>query len=161
MYEIVIFKGGVYKFDEFKELVEDLGGLVLKKDHLEISRGIYFLSEEITVPLILPVNEIVNVSKLAHEIKGMIFETDIESEKKAELISYLTIYDILSKSNKWMGKKDLEKYLKCPCIINCHNSSEFCAKDNLDEILMDMYTIELIDMQNKIDEVKYRLRIQK
>ncbi|AXV38393.1 MAG: hypothetical protein CIT01_09355 [Methanobacterium sp. BRmetb2] len=160
MYEILIFQGGVYKFDDFKELVEDLGGLVLKKDHLELSRGIYFLSEEITAPLVLPVEEIENVNKMAEKIKGNISKTKIESEKKAELVSYLNIYDILSKSDDWLGKKEIAASLKCPCIINCDNSSEFCAKDKLDEILMDMVTIELIEIREKEDNVEYRLRVE-
>ncbi len=31
MYEIFLFSGGVYRFDELKEAVEDVGGWYLKR----------------------------------------------------------------------------------------------------------------------------------
>jgi len=160
MYEILIFHGGIYKFSDFKELIEDLGGLVLKKDHLEITRGIYFLSEEITVPLVLPVEEIENVKEMAKEIKGNLSETKIDSQKKSELLSYLNVYDILSKSDHWMNKKELKKHLKCPCIVNCGKISDFCGKDYLDKILNDMEIIELIEVRGKNNRDEYRLRVE-
>lgn len=49
MYQIMIYSGGLYKFDEFVEFIDDLGGLVLKRDKFYISRGEYFLSEEINI----------------------------------------------------------------------------------------------------------------
>ncbi|GAB4311139.1 MAG: hypothetical protein Kow0019_09450 [Methanobacteriaceae archaeon] len=160
MYEILIFHGGIYKFRDFKELIEDLGGLVLKKDHLEITRGIYFLSEEITVPLVLPVKEIENVKEMAKEIKGNLSETKIDSQKKSELLSYLNVYDILSKSDHWMNKKELEEHLKCPCIVNCGKLSDFCGKDHIDKILKDMEIIELIEVRGKNNRDEYRLRVE-
>ena len=54
MYEIILFSGGVYKYDELTEAVEDLGGLILRKDNFHISRGESYLSEEIEVMLIIP-----------------------------------------------------------------------------------------------------------
>lgn len=160
MYEILIFQGGIYKFNYFKEFIEDLGGLVLKKDHLEITRGIYFLSEEITVPLLLPVEEIGNVKEIAKELKGNLSKTKIDILKKSELVSYLNVYDILSKSDHWMEKRELEERLKCPCIVNCEKSSDFCVKDHLDKILNDMDTIELIEVREKNFKDEYRLRVK-
>ncbi|MDI6643491.1 MAG: methyl-coenzyme M reductase family protein [Methanobacteriaceae archaeon] len=160
MYEVLIFQGGIYKFNDFQELIEDLGGLILKKDHLEITRGIYFLSEEITVPLVLPVEEIENAKEIAKEIKGNLSKTKIDSLKKSELVSYLNIYDLLSKSDHWLEKRELEEQLKCPCIVNCEKSSEFCAKDYLNKILNDMETIELIEVLEENNKKKYRLRVE-
>lgn len=43
MYKILVYSGGVYRFEEVLECVEDIGGIVLKRDEFNISRGSYFI----------------------------------------------------------------------------------------------------------------------
>ncbi|WP_225370597.1 methyl-coenzyme M reductase family protein [Methanobrevibacter arboriphilus] len=42
MYELLLFTGGIYKFNEFKEFIDDLGGLIIEMESFKISRGMYF-----------------------------------------------------------------------------------------------------------------------
>jgi len=36
VYETVIYEGGVYKADEMRELVEDLGGFILQEHKMQL-----------------------------------------------------------------------------------------------------------------------------
>ncbi len=62
MYEIIHFRGGLYKFDELSEYVEDVGGLVFNRDHFEIIRGTSYLSTEVHVILMIPKNELKQIN---------------------------------------------------------------------------------------------------
>ncbi len=108
MYKILLFSGGLYKYDLLVEHVDDVGGLIIQKDSLQISRNTSFLREEIKVLLIIPSNEISSVRSLAKEIKGEIEELELEEPIREKLLKSLKIYDILSKSNSWLNKESIE-----------------------------------------------------
>ncbi|WP_042704343.1 methyl-coenzyme M reductase family protein [Methanobrevibacter arboriphilus] len=57
MYELLLFTGGIYKFNEFKEFIDDLGGLIIEMESFKVSRGMYFLSEEVKVLILVPIGE--------------------------------------------------------------------------------------------------------
>ncbi|WBF06845.1 hypothetical protein ISG35_02760 [Methanothermobacter thermautotrophicus] len=42
MYSIIVFCGGYYRFDESREFIEDIGGLMISRDALNIRKGIFF-----------------------------------------------------------------------------------------------------------------------
>ena len=51
---ILGYSSGVYRFNEMVEFVEDNGGIVLTRDEFHISRGAYFISQEVHVILVIP-----------------------------------------------------------------------------------------------------------
>ncbi len=93
MYQIMHFRGGIYKFDELVELVEDTGGIVLDKDSFEIIRGDSYLSQEVHVLLVVPENEIKNIKLLISEIKGMVEDIEATKDQYVLFLSYISIYD--------------------------------------------------------------------
>jgi len=160
MYKLFLFSGGVYRFDELVELVEDMGGMVLKKDHFELSRGEYFLSEEIHVLLVVPEKEGKITESLAKEIKGQFKELKTTDEQRNSFLSYLSIYDCLCRAGKWIRKENLEALINCSCYAReCSKFDDgYCPLDNLDEILMDMCSLELIEYRTFDGNVEYRLK---
>ena len=77
MYRILHFSGGVHKFDLLAEHVDDVGGLLFQENHLHISRGNYFLSEEIQVILVVPPTEVSSVQGVPQEDEGRNSETEV------------------------------------------------------------------------------------
>lgn len=137
MYEIFFYSGGIYRFDEFKEAVEDVGGLVFKKNLLHISRGSSFLAKEVQVMLIIPKEEEDTIKSHAKEFKGHLEKLDVEELKKNEIFTYIAICDALIKSGKWMSRDELKEEIECPCpaeLCNQHDL-EACIHDQLDESL--------------------------
>ena len=120
MYRILHFSGGVHKFDLLAEHVDDVGGLLFQENHLHISRGNYFLSEEIQVILMVPPNEVSSVQGLSQEIKGEIQEIEVEGPLKRNLHHIMNVHNVLCKNGGWMT---LENILK---------SSESCQEDMLE-----------------------------
>jgi len=68
MYSIIVFSGGYYRFDEFREYIEDIGGLVIRRDSLTIRRGIFFLRNELRALCVVPEDEVENVAREASRI---------------------------------------------------------------------------------------------
>ncbi|MEA4957664.1 hypothetical protein SDC9_08626 [bioreactor metagenome] len=99
MYELLLFTGGVYKFNEFKEFIEDIGGLIIEMESFKISRGIYFLSEEINVLILAPVGEKEEIEFFAKNIKGSIEQVKMEEKESEKVIIIFEIYKKL-KINK-------------------------------------------------------------
>lgn len=161
MYSISIYTGGLYKFDEFKEFIEDLGGLVLKKDSFHLSRGQYFLSEEIHVLTIIPDEDKKITVKKAKEIKGALETPDITSDNLNKILFCLPISGILSECGSWMSKSEIENKIKCPCNAPfCNENVENCFTDYLQEVLDGMVQMEMID-QSEIDgKLMYKLRLE-
>jgi hypothetical protein len=160
MYEILLFSGGVYRFDELAEFVEDIGGLVLKKDIFEISRGEYFLAEEIHVLLIVPQKESGTLRSLSDDIKGEIEDLNIQDDQKYALLSSLSIYDVLCKAGSWINAEKLKSSIDCPCyaiLCNETNGAD-CTLDRLDELLMDMCSMEIIEYRVSDEGVEYQLK---
>jgi hypothetical protein len=162
MYEIFYFRGGVYRFDELVEYIEDIGGMVLSKDCFEIIRGEYFLAKEVHVLLVIPESEIGNTKSLIYEIKGMIDKVEITDEQKKLLLSYLSIYDALNRSKEWTEEKSLRDIITCPCYAMLCNQveDEECQLDaELEQILAKMCAYGVIE--HKISEEKSHYRLKK
>ncbi len=111
MYKLLLFSGGVYKFDEFKEFIEDIGGIIVKIDSFEINRGMYFLSEEIKVILLVPSMDYDDIFSLAKNIKGNLEEIDMGSTDKEKVILIFEIYKNL-KINESLDLKELIHLIK-------------------------------------------------
>ncbi|ADP77635.1 Protein of unknown function UCP019164 [Methanothermus fervidus DSM 2088] len=153
MYELVLFTGGVYKYDEFEEFIEDIGGLILRQDKFEVHRGIYFLREEIKALTLVPECEIDKVKKFAKNLKGEIETIDVEDEVKEKSLWCLAVYDILSKSGDWMDKKEIKNKISCPCdYFFCEE--KLCSKEWLKEILNAMVEMDIIKEKN----AKYKIK---
>lgn len=58
MYETLIYKGGVHKSEEIKELVEDLGGFVLQENVIQM---------DLILTLAVPIKD---VKKLKRKLKS-------------------------------------------------------------------------------------------
>ncbi len=162
MYEIFYFRGGLYKFDELVEYIEDVGGMVLRKDHFELIRGEYFLANEVHVLLVVPEEEVETTKALIVEIKGTASDTEITEEQKNTLLAYLSIYDSLNKTDIWIGKDDLKNNITCPCFALLCNQieNEECQLDTkLEQILAEMYVNGIIEY--RISDGKYEYRLKK
>jgi hypothetical protein len=161
MYEVLHFRGGMYRFDELSEFVEDVGGLVLLRDHFEIIRGDSYLSTEVHVLLMVPEEELKDLKSIIVEIKGMSEDVEITDEQKIHLLSYLSIYDALNKNKEWTLKEDLKSLMVCPCYaMLCKNSGddECLLNQKLDEILEEMCSNEIIESSIHDGKVFYRLK---
>lgn len=135
MYEIFLFSGGVYRFDEFKETVEDVGGIVLKKNLFHKSRGTSFLSDEVQVMIIIPIQDEKSIKSLADDIKGHLEKLEVEDLKNEDILAYLSICDALVKSGKWMTLDELKDVIECPCPGQLCNQQDLekCTQEQLDE----------------------------
>ncbi|WP_148688761.1 methanogenesis marker 7 protein [Methanopyrus sp. SNP6] len=63
MFETVIYEGGVYKADEMRDLVEDLGGFILSEHKMQL---------EVHMVLAVPVDDLDVVERKAEELLGEI-----------------------------------------------------------------------------------------
>ncbi|WP_321421591.1 methyl-coenzyme M reductase family protein [uncultured Methanobacterium sp.] len=136
MYKILHFSGGVYRFEQLAEHVEDIGGLLFQENHIHISRGTSFLSEEVQVIFLVPAKETTSVKELASEIKGEIEELEVEEPLKSNLINSMDIYNILCKTDDWTHQEVI--------------SEEY--HENLEECLDLMLSLELIEKRAINDE---------
>ena len=160
MYEIIHFRGGLYKFDELSEYIEDIGGLVFNRDHFEIIRGTSYLSTEVHVLLMIPENELEQVNSIINEIKGMYENIEITQEQKNNFFAFLSIYDVLNKTDSWIEKEELKESLVCPCLTNlCKISedNECILNDKFNEILEEMITNKIIEFKIDDNKIFYRL----
>ncbi len=149
MYEIFLFSGGVYRFDELKELVEDVGGLVLKKDLFHLSRGSSFLSSEVEVMLIIPVDDEDNIKALSDEIKGHLEKIDVEDLKKKDVLTYISICDALAKSGEWLTLDEIKDLIGCPCPVQLCNDQETCVHDEMDESIEKFCVNDILKSRKK------------
>lgn len=161
MYLVLVYSGGIYKFDEFVEFVEDLGGLVLKKDSFHISRGDYYLGEDIRALTIIPSQEKEKTQQLAQELKGRIENLEMENDEKSKILSCLVVYDLLSNSPNGMGKEKIKELLDCPCSFHiCDKNDKKCYFPNLEEILKAMVDMDLLNIQDKNGIIGYFLKMK-
>ncbi len=159
MYEILHFKGGLYRFNELSEYIEDIGGMVLSLDHFELSRGDYYLSTEVHVLLMLPENELDTVKLIIESIKGMAESVELDNDQMIHILSYLSIYDALDKIS-WTEKEYLKEIIACPCFAQlCKDSgdSNCLLQDKFDEILEEMVFNKIIESKIEEDKVFFRL----
>ncbi len=157
MYEIVLFTGGPYKFEEFQEYVEDVGGLVLKKDRFDIIRGEYFLCEEIRALTVLPGEEKKQAKKLAKEIKGNLEELDVDEDDQRKILLCIILHGSLSRYHEWADRGEIEDELTCPCEIRICSDTIECFKDT-PEVLEAMVEMELLEKRDNKGTVEYRIR---
>jgi hypothetical protein len=157
MYKILLFSGGVYKFDHLQEHVDDVGGILIKEDRLQIIRGSSFLSEEVRVTVVLPQKEVNSLKSLASEIKGEIEELEIEKDHEKGLLSYLKLYNILSRADSWLTPEDMEELIKCPCHDNICSEEDQCLLDGLEEILEKLFYMDLLEMREIDGKKEYRI----
>lgn len=159
MYDIFLFCGGVYRFDELKEAVEDMGGLVLKEDLFHIRRGVSFLANEVEAILIIPVEDEDIIKSLSKEIKGHLKKLDLEESKKEDVLTYISIYDTLTKSRRWMTLDEIKNSIECPCPSQlCKNQDrEICVLDQIDESI-EKFCDDAILKSRKNDKPKYNLK---
>lgn len=119
MYHVTIYTGGIYKFDELIEFIEDLGGIVLKRDKFQISRGDYFLSEEVHALMVIPEKEQQNVILMAKKLKGNLNIPEIEPEDEMKVLSCLLVHDYLSKAMGWINDDEIKNQIKWPFNFRC------------------------------------------
>ncbi len=159
MYEVLLFSGGVYRFDELVEFVEDIGGMVLKKDCFEIIRGDYFLSEEIHVLLVVPEEETKNAKSIAKGIKGRIEKPELGDDQRCTFLSYLLVYDCLSRADSWIRREHIKNQVDCPCYaMACKRDEEYCPLDNLEKLLEDMCSLEIVECRTTDGSVECTLK---
>ena len=161
MYEVFFFRGGVYKFDELVEYIEDVGGMVINKNCFEIIRGDSYLSTEVHVLLIVPENEVGHTKSLIGEIKGIVDEVKVTEEQKRLLSSYLSIYDALNKTDVWTEKGSLKDFITCPCyaLLCAQIGDEECQLDDkLERILEEMCANDIIERKLSEGKSQYRLK---
>lgn len=162
MYKILHFRGGLYKFDELVEFVEDTGGMVLNEDRLEIIRGDSYLSQEVHVLLIIPDEEKDNVKSLISEIKGMVEEIKPTVDQNNLFLSYFSIYDVLNRIGNWANKSTLKEAINCPCYAELctYFGEEECQLDDLlEEILVGMCLSNIIEhRESKNGKSEYRIK---
>lgn len=160
MYKTLLFNGGVYKFEDLVEYIEDIGGLVVKEDRLHITRGSYFISEEIRVMLIVPTSEFSGVKSVVDDIKGNVEELVLEEELYIKLINALKIYNVLCKSDKCLTKPDILHLINSKDIdyIKISNETSIPGK-KLDDTLELMISLELIDKNENAGIIEYCIPI--
>lgn len=158
MYQIRIYSGGLYKFNEFVEFIDDLGGLVLKKDKLHLSRGDYFLSEQVHAITVIPTQESQNAEIKAKDLKGSLNLLNVEENNRIKVLSCLTLHDLLSKNLDGLNKEQIINELACPCRSEiCMENEEDCLLNYLDEVLDAMMQMEMIERYIIEQEVVYKI----
>lgn len=150
MYKILHFRGGLYKFDELVEFVEDTGGMVLNEDRFEIIRGDSYLSQEIHVLLIVPEDEKDNVKSLISEIKGMVEEIKPTGDQNNLFLSYFSIFDALNRIGNWANESILKEAINCPCY------AELCTYFGEDECQLDKLLEEILAEMNRGNIIEHR-----
>ncbi len=161
MYRFLHFRGGVYKFDELVEFIDDAGGMVINKDCFEIIRGDSYLSQEVHVLLIVPEDEVDNTKSLIDKIKGVVEEIEATRDQKNLFLSYFSIYDALSKIGNWANRDNIKEAISCPCHAELctYVGEEECQLDDLlEEILVEMCMSDIIEHKEKDGKSKYRLK---
>ncbi|WP_414468935.1 methyl-coenzyme M reductase family protein [Methanobacterium sp. ACI-7] len=158
MYRVLHFRGGMYRFDEVSEFVDDVGGLILSRDHFEITRGESYLSTEVHVLLMVPECDLKPLKLLITEIKGMFEDIDLKDRQKANLLLYLSVLDALNRNNSWTDKKHLLNIIKCPCFSMLCKGNECNLNEKIDEIIEEMNRNGIIESKTEHEKILYRLR---
>lgn len=159
MYKILVYSGGVYRFDEVIECVEDIGGIVLKKDEFNISRGSYFISQEVHVIIVTPDEGLDELKQIATDLKGDIEELNIDDEIRISVVSILPVYNLLSKAKNWVDINYLEDAIECPCINGvCKEFNDISCHENLKKTLDDMCRMEIAEKRTLSNVIEYRIK---
>ncbi|BDZ71282.1 methyl-coenzyme M reductase family protein [Methanobacterium petrolearium] len=161
MYKILLFSGGVYKYELLVEHVDDVGGLIIQEDVLRISRGTSFLADELRVILIVPSNEISSINSVASDIKGHVEELKLEKPVHENLVDILQIYDILCKTNSWLNIDSVMKLMISDDENGFIETNEDSGKNDtetiqkLEECLDLMLSLKIVDKRTENSESEY------
>jgi Methyl-coenzyme M reductase operon protein C len=149
MYQVLLFNGGIYKFIQLQEYLDDVGGLLIREDRLQITRGTSFLSEQIRVTLVVPTKEVESIKLLANEIKGEIEILKIDQNLENLLISFISIYNILSLTNNWITTEEIKLLMECPCQSNICREDEKCTFNEIENILDKMCSLKILETRQQ------------
>ncbi len=105
MYETLTFTGGVHKSEEFKELIEDLGGFILQESTLQM---------ELVINMAVPLNDVGKVEEKARELLAKISVAPMAGSEIA------IVSPTLARHHLPHAACDISEYLR-----------EFGAKDNM------------------------------
>ncbi|MEG3224267.1 MAG: hypothetical protein BME94_01765 [Methanobacteriales archaeon Met13] len=163
MYRIIRFKGGVYKFDELAEYLDDVGGLLIQEDRLHINRGSYFISQELQVIMIVPSAEVKHLIFLARNIKGEIEEeVSLEEKDEVEMFRFLILHNFISQTNSWVSLSRLKELMEFS-----NHGEDLIGLDLPDGLLPDirksldsMCSLELLDKRDNQGTMEYRIKIK-
>jgi hypothetical protein len=157
MYKIIGYSGGVYRFDEVVECVEDAGGIVINRDEFNVSRGSYFIAQEVHVIIITPEEGLNDIKTISSELKGDIEELNIDDEIKLATISIIPVYNLLSREGSWVDIDTIESMIDCPCINGiCQEFDSISCIKNLEKTLTDMCRMEIAEKRTGTNQ--YRLK---
>jgi len=167
MYELALFTGGVYKFDEFEEFIDDIGGLIIEMESFKFNRGMYFLSEEMRVLVLIPEKEHDEVQNLVKQIKGAIEPVLMEDTELEKVILIFEIYKIF-KINEDMDFESLISSLsedpdfvqiKNFKIHSPHKQKDFSKK--IEELLIMMEEMNIIEKTEKEEDIyHYKIKLK-
>ena len=159
MYRILVYTGGVYRFNEIVELVEDSGGIVLKRDEFQISRGDYFISQEIHVIIVIPEEAFEELQNLTKELKGDLELLELDYEQKLAIISLIPVYNLLCLAETWEDADTLKGMIECPCLNDvCKEYDEISCFEDMEKTLDNMCKMEIAEDRITSGIREYRLK---
>lgn len=159
MYKILVYNGGVYRFDELVEFVEDSGGMILRRDDFHVSRGVYFISQEVHVVIIMPEEVVHDLKRLSTELKGDIEIIEVEYEDKINLVSLLPVYNILSRQGNWTNLQTIEALLECPCVDGvCQEFEKTPCLEDVKKTLEALSRMEIAESRERDGKHEFRLK---
>ncbi|MDD1764322.1 MAG: hypothetical protein LUQ70_06365 [Methanobacteriaceae archaeon] len=167
MYRIIRFTGGVYKFDELAEYLEDAGGMLVQEDRLHIIRGSSFITQELRVIMIVPGDEVEQVKSLAQDIKGQIDEdVNLDTQEELEMLHYFYLYQALSQAGEWVNLsciKDLTEILyhaedPLPDLVYLNYFNESALPEDFRKSLDTMCSLQLLEVREEKGKPKYRVK---
>jgi hypothetical protein len=158
VYMVLGYSSGVYRFSEMVEFVEDAGGIVLNRDEFHISRGSYFISQEVHVILVIPPEVLKDLKLFAKELKGDIEDLEVDKEQKINVMSIVPVYNLLSREDSWLDIETMRNSMACPCITEvCMEFEENCLED-LEKTLDAMKRMEIIEAKDSSGILEYKLK---
>lgn len=164
MYELLLFTGGVYKFDEFKEFIDDIGGLIIEMESFKVSRGMYFLSEEMKVLIIVPEEEKQIIKGFAKKIKGNIEPVLMENKEIEKVILIFEIHRKLQIAESMIINDIINHLSDKPDFINIKDCSlkNMCDKngflEKINELLILMEEMNIIEKFEKDNLIHYQIK---
>jgi hypothetical protein len=158
VYMLLGYSSGFYRFNEMVEFVEDAGGIVLTRDEFHISRGSYFISQEVHVILVIPQEVLKDLKIFAKELHGDIEYLKVEKEQQINVISIIPVYNLLSHEGSWMDIKTMENIIECPCITEICKEFEGTCLVDLEKTLDAMKRMDIIETKDSSGIREYKLK---
>jgi hypothetical protein len=158
VYIIIGYSSGVYRFNEMVEFVEDAGGIVFNRDEFHISRGSYFISQEVHVILVVPSEVLKDLKVFAKELQGDIENLEVDKNQKVNVMSIVPVYNLLSHEGSWVDVDTLESIMDCPCITEVCKEFEGTCFVDLEKTLDAMKRMEIVDARDSSGVMEYKLK---